>query len=91
MIHWLESSQSGILSDSCLFGWLCLMNLITRVFIHTLSDSSTDYVFLLISDGSTRHMATIRLFMMWMELQKADGFRPKVSHIGVRSSSVHGI
>ena len=62
-----ESSQSGILSDSCLNGWLCLMNLITRVFIHTLSESN----------GSTRHMATIRLFMMWLELQKADGFRPK--------------
>ena len=33
----------------------------------------------LILDGPTRHLVTIRLFMMWLELQKADGFRPKVN------------
>lgn len=27
---------------------------------------------------SLRHVATIRLFLLWLELQKADGFRPKV-------------
>ena len=30
-------------------------------------------------------MATIRLFMMWLELQKADGFRPKVRRTIIHS------
>ena len=35
-----DSSQSGVLSDGCLNGWICLFSLITRVLVHTYTDPS---------------------------------------------------
>lgn len=73
-----DSSQSGVLSEGCLNGWVCLFNLITRVLIHTYTDPSMCNRRRFLVDMSLRHIATVRLFLLWLELQKADGFRPKV-------------
>lgn len=83
-----DSSQSGILSEGCLNGWVCLFNLITRVLIHTYTDPSTCSRLWFLVDLSLRHVATIRLFLLWLELQKPDSFRPKVRGAGRMGRSI---
>ena len=107
-----ETSQSGTLSDSSLNGWICLMNIMTRLFVHTHSETCKLFFFVihsffhhslfiifhwmsfhcgLLIGSSLKHIPSIRLFLLWMELQKPDGYRPKVFNLIIISLSPSSI